>query len=220
MDQELTQRIRSRYEGQAGRRWRRIEEERPRGYLEQNIVIGRRRLHDHLLSWLAEEPHSRILDAGCGLGALASKMDAAGIAVTGIDLVPAFIDAARRRTAPDGPTFVVGNLVQQLAGMAESDPFDAVVLTEVLEDYDSEDRHELLKAVAQSGTPRLFLAFRSTGFGSGGLWKHLAADVGREISEIELLRGIHLTTPFRQRRQTKINVRNYRVHLSDLRRDA
>ena len=110
--------------------------------------------------------------------------------------------------------------MQRLAEDASSPPFDAVVLTEVLEDYDSGERYELLKAVAQSGTPRLYVAFRSTGFGPGGLWSHLAADHAREISEIELLRGIHLATPFRQRRQAKIQVRNYRVHLSDLRREA
>jgi len=220
VDQELTQRIRSYYEGDGGLRWRRIEEDRPRGYLEQNIVIGRRRIHDQLLSWLAEDPPSRVLDAGCGLGTLACGMHEAGISVTGVDLVPAFIDEARRRTGPGGPTFVVGDLQQLLAGDAGPAPFDAVVLTEVLEDYDSGERHELLKTIAQSGTPRLYLAFRSTGFGSGGLWKQLAVDDDRDISEIELLRGIHLATPLRQRRQAKIRVRNYRAHLSDLRRDA
>jgi SAM-dependent methyltransferase len=216
----IIQRIRSRYEGDAGRRWQRIDEERPKGYLEQNIVIGRRRLQDQLVSWLAEQGHRHVLDAGCGLGTLTAKIDEAGIAVTGIDLVPGFIHAARRRTEPDGPTFVVGDLVQRLADEAASPTFDAVVLTEVLEDYDREERHELLKAVTQSGTSRVYLAFRSSGLESGGLWSHLAADHDREVSEIELLRGIHLATPFRQRRQAKINVRNYRVHLSDLRREA
>ena len=131
-----------------------------------------------------------------------------------------FIETARRRTEPDGPTFVAGDFVQRLADDANSPAFDAVVLSEVLEDYDSGERFELLKAIARSGTPRLYVAFRSSGFGSGGLWSHLAVDRDREVSEIELLRGVHLATPYRQRRQAKINVRNYRVHLSDLRREA
>jgi len=148
-------------------------------------------------------------------------MHEAGISVTGVDLVPAFIDEARRKAGPGGPTFLVGDLRRLLA--VDADPaarFDAVVLTEVLEDYDSGERHELLREIAQSGTKRLYLAFRSTGFGSAGLWQHLAVDAERDISEIELLRGIHLATPFRQRRQAKIQVRNYRAHLSDLRRDG
>jgi 2-polyprenyl-3-methyl-5-hydroxy-6-metoxy-1,4-benzoquinol methylase len=218
VDQEITRRIREYYEGDGGLRWRRVEEDRPRGYLEHNLAIGRRQLHDQLLSWLAEESHGRVLDAGCGLGTLASRMHGTGIPVTGIDLVPAFIDEARRRTGTDGPTFVVGDLQRLLA--EEAAPFDAVVLTEVLEDYATEQRHELLKAIARSGAPRLYLAFRSTGFGSVGLWKRLGVDDDRDISEIELLRGIHLATPYRQRRQAKVRVRNYRAHLSDLRRDG
>lgn len=219
VDQEIINRIRERYEGEGGSRWRRIEEDRPRGYLEQNVVIGRRQLHDQLLSWLAEEPNRRVLDAGCGIGTLSLRMHEAGASVTAVDLVPTFIEEARRRTGNEGPTFVVGDLQRLLADEAVSAPFDAVVLTEVLEDYEDEARHELLKAIAESGTPRLYLAFRSTGFGSGGLWKRLPVDDDRDISEIELLRGIHLATPFRQRRQAKILVRNYRAHLSDLSRD-
>jgi 2-polyprenyl-3-methyl-5-hydroxy-6-metoxy-1,4-benzoquinol methylase len=220
VDQEIINRIRESYEGDGGPRWRRIEEDRPRGYLEQNLVIGRRQLHDQLLAWLIEEPGRSVLDAGCGLGTLTYRMQETGIFATGVDLVPAFIEEARRRTGSDGPTFVVGDLQRLLADEDGPAPFDAVVLTEVLEDYDPEQRHELLKAIAQSGTPRLYLAFRSTGFGSGGLWKRLSVDDDRDISEIELLRAIHLATPFRQRRQAKIRVRNYRAHLSDLRRDG
>jgi len=219
MKNEYTRRVRSLYEGDAGRRWQRIEEERPEGYLEQNTVIGRRRLHGQLLEWIGEGAHRRILDAGCGLGSLAGKMTEAGAVVTGVDLVPAFVEAARLKTGPDGPTFAAGDFVQQLDGNAETAPFDAVVVTEVLEDYDTSERHELLRAIAASGVPRLYLAFRSAGLGPGSLWKHVGGDDGREISEIELLRGIHLATPFRQRRQAKITVRNYRVHLSDLRRE-
>ena len=220
MEHEHTQRIRLLYDGAAGRRWRRIEEGRPEGYLEQNIVIGRRRLHEHLLEWLAEEPHRRILDAGCGLGTLAGKMAVAGAVVTGVDLVPDFIETARQKTGRDGPTFIAGDFLQQLEGEAQAAPFDAVVLTEVLEDYDTSERNELLKSIAMSGVPRLYLAFRSSGFGPGGFWKHLGGDEDRDISEIELLRGIHLATPLRQKRQAKINVRNYRVHLSDFRREG
>jgi predicted TPR repeat methyltransferase len=219
VNHELTQRIRLLYEGDSGLRWRRIEEERPESYLEQNIVIGRRRLREQMLSWLAEEQHQRILDAGCGLGTLAARMADTGAEITGVDLVPAFIEVARRRTGPNGPTFVAGDFLQQFDQDAETAPFDAVVLTEVLEDYGTAERHELLKAIAASGVPRLYLAFRSTGFGPAGFWKHVVGDEHRYISEIELLRGIHLATPFRQRRQAKINVRNYRVHLSDLRRE-
>lgn len=219
MKQDTPNRIRALYEGDAGQRWRRIERERPRGYLEQNIVIGRRRLQRRLLEWITEAAHRRILDAGCGLGSLAGKMAESAILVTGVDLVPAFIEAARSTAGPKGATFAVGDFVRQLEGTPETVGYDAVVLTEVLEDYEVGERHELLKAIAHSGVPRVYLAFRSTEVGSASLWKHVGGEKDRAISEIELLRGIHLATPFRQRRQARITVRNYRVLLSDLRRE-
>jgi SAM-dependent methyltransferase len=220
VDPEVIQRVRAHYEGEGGRRWRRIEEEHPRGYLEQNIVIGRRKLHDQLLAWLDEEGVRCVLDAGCGLGVLAEKMVRAGVSVTGVDLVPEFVDAARDRTGGDGSEFHAADLVRFLADGPDSPVFDAVVMTEVLEDYGEAERHELLNLVARSGTPRLLLAFHSSGPEGGDLWQRLPLGVERAIPEIELLRGIHLATPFRQRRFARIRVRNYRVHLSDLRRSA
>ncbi len=53
----------------------------------------------------------------------------------------------------------------------------------------------------------------------GGLWQRLTGTEARGIGEIELLRWIHLATPYRQTRQAKVRVRNYRAHLSELQRE-
>jgi SAM-dependent methyltransferase len=76
-----------------------------------------RTMHDHLLARLAPEAGERWLDLGCGAGAIAMRAAQAGANVTGLDLAPALIDAAKRRTAEQGLA------VEYHVGDCESTPF-------------------------------------------------------------------------------------------------
>ncbi|HEX7380785.1 MAG TPA: methyltransferase domain-containing protein [Nevskiaceae bacterium] len=53
-----------------------------------------------LLAWLAPAPGERILDLGCGDGALSAKLREAGAEVHGVDASPAMVAAARARNVP------------------------------------------------------------------------------------------------------------------------
>jgi SAM-dependent methyltransferase len=61
-----------------------------------------------------------VLDAGCGAGRLASRLAAAGLAVTGIDVSPALVAAARSRGLAAAR---VGDVLGDLGG-----PWDAILL--------------------------------------------------------------------------------------------
>lgn len=50
-----------------------------------------------VLAWLAPRPSERILDAGCGDGALTQRIAESGAIVTGVDLSASLLEAARRR---------------------------------------------------------------------------------------------------------------------------
>ena len=50
-----------------------------------------------VFDWLAPKPGERILDLGCGDGALTERIVAAGASVLGIDHSPSMLDAARER---------------------------------------------------------------------------------------------------------------------------
>jgi len=50
-----------------------------------------------VFDWLAPKPGERILDLGCGDGALTERLVAAGASVLGIDHSPSMLDAARER---------------------------------------------------------------------------------------------------------------------------
>jgi SAM-dependent methyltransferase len=73
-------------------------------------------------AWLAEllpPPPARILDAGCGEGALSRELADAGYAVTSIDADPAAVAAARSAGVP---------AVRADLASYDDKPFDAVVM--------------------------------------------------------------------------------------------
>ncbi len=66
----------------------------------------------------------RVLDAGCGSGALASALQAKGAQVTGFDASPAMVDLARDRLG-EGAAIQVANLAEPL-------PFDDAAFDDVV----------------------------------------------------------------------------------------
>jgi SAM-dependent methyltransferase len=59
-------------------------------------------IHDHLVARLAPGRDERWLDVGSGTGAVALRAARAGARVTGVDLSPVMIDAARRIAGGQG----------------------------------------------------------------------------------------------------------------------
>lgn len=85
-------------------------------------LAGEARLIDAMAA-----PHSRILDAGCGPGRVGAVLAQRGHQVVGVDADPALI-AAAAEDHPE-PKWVVADLAElRLAAIAESQPFDAVVV--------------------------------------------------------------------------------------------
>lgn len=85
-----------------------------------------------------------VLDVGCGTGELLSVLPE--VRYTGIDLNPAYIDAARKRFGARG-TFVVGDLRD--ASAVPDAGFDVVVCTGVLHHLGDAEVDALLAAVSR-----------------------------------------------------------------------
>jgi len=84
-------------------------------------LAGEARLVDALVP-----PASRILDAGCGPGRVGAVLAERGHQVTGVDVDPILIEAARQDHP--GSTWLVANLAElDLLGPGQ-EPFDAAVL--------------------------------------------------------------------------------------------
>jgi SAM-dependent methyltransferase len=83
-----------------------------------------------MLALLGEIGGKRVLDAGCGAGALAEAMVAGGAAVTGLELSRPMAELARARLG-DRATVHVGDLARPLAMFADGS-FDLVAASLVL----------------------------------------------------------------------------------------
>lgn len=92
--------------------------------VREQRIESRRLVTDRAIVAAVKEAAPRhVLDLGCGEGWLARALAAESIAVTGVDAVPALVEAARRQGG--GPFHVVA--YEQLAAGVPGGPFDAVV---------------------------------------------------------------------------------------------
>ena len=108
------------------------------------------RYHDFFVERVA--PGARVLDVGCGPGALAADLARGRDArVTGVDFDAAAIAAARRRFDDPRLTFRVGD-----ARALDDEHFDVVILSNVLEHLD--DRIDFLRDItARTGARHVLI---------------------------------------------------------------
>ena len=82
--------------------WERLTSDAPVSGIRATVRAGRDRMRNTILSWLpADMTGLRLLDAGCGTGALAVEAAQRGADVVAIDVAAGLIDIARDR-APGG----------------------------------------------------------------------------------------------------------------------
>ncbi|MDZ7813542.1 MAG: methyltransferase domain-containing protein [Ideonella sp.] len=82
--------------------WERLTSTDPVGRIRSSVRAGRDQMRATLLGWLPADMHGmRLLDAGCGTGALALESAQRGAQVLAIDLSPTLVDIARERLPAD-----------------------------------------------------------------------------------------------------------------------
>jgi magnesium-protoporphyrin O-methyltransferase len=116
--------------------------------IRATVRAGRDRMRATLLSWLpADLRGARLLDAGCGTGALAVEAARRGAWVTAIDLSPTLIDLARERAPRDLGAgridFIDGDMLDPSLGR-----FDHVVGMDSLIHYQAGDAVRVLAGLA------------------------------------------------------------------------
>lgn len=145
----------------AAHTWAHLTSDAPVGRIRATVRAGRERMRAMLLDWLPEDLHgARILDAGCGTGALAVELARRGAEVVAIDLSPTLIELAWERVAAHLDTFAHGGHIQFRSGDM-LDPalgrFDHVVAMDSLIHYETADAVRALEAWApRVGTSMLF----------------------------------------------------------------
>ncbi len=82
----------------AAKAWERLTSNAPLGRVRTSVRAGRDQMRHTLLSWLPQDMRGlRLLDAGCGTGALAVEAMARGAQVVAIDLSPTLVQLASER---------------------------------------------------------------------------------------------------------------------------
>src|SRR5580765_6157922 len=129
--------------------WARLTSDAPVGRVRATVRAGRDRMRATLLSWLPDDLRGvRLLDAGCGTGALAVEAAHRGASVLAIDLSPTLVNLARERR----PAIRNGGSIDFRAGDmldAGLGPFDYVVGMDSLIHYRTADAVRVLAGLAQ-----------------------------------------------------------------------
>lgn len=129
--------------------WERLTSDAPVGRIRATVRAGRDQMRATLLSWLpADLRGQRLLDAGCGTGALAIEAARRGAEVVAIDLSPTLVALARERLpaslGPGAIDFRSGDMLDAALGT-----FDHVVAMDSIIHYGTEDAMAALSLLAQ-----------------------------------------------------------------------
>ena len=142
--------------------WERLTSDAPVGRIRATVRAGRDQMRCTLLSWLpADLRGQRVLDAGCGTGALAVEAARRGAEVVAIDLSPTLVNLARDRL-PDGLAgsidFRSGDMLDAALGH-----FHHVVAMDSIIHYGTDDAVAALSRLAErtSGTINFTFAPRT-----------------------------------------------------------
>jgi magnesium-protoporphyrin O-methyltransferase len=139
--------------------WSRLTSDAPVGKIRATVRAGRTEMRDTLLAWLPADLHGRrLLDAGCGTGALAVEAARRGADVVAIDLSPTLVGLARERAPRDlgsgRVTFLVGDMLDASLGR-----FDHVVAMDSLIHYRAGDIVRVLAGLAGRANASMLLTF-------------------------------------------------------------
>jgi magnesium-protoporphyrin O-methyltransferase len=128
--------------------WKRLTSDAPVGRIRATVRAGRDQMRATLLDCLPQDLSGRrLLDAGCGTGALAIEAARRGAQVLAIDLSPTLVDLAHERAARDygrgHVEFRVGDMLDPALG-----DFDHVVAMDSLIHYRAADVVRVLAGLA------------------------------------------------------------------------
>jgi magnesium-protoporphyrin O-methyltransferase len=126
--------------------WKRLTSDAPVNSIRATVRAGRDEMRRTLLGWLPMDLHGvRVLDAGCGTGALAVEVAGRGAQVVAIDLSPTLVALAQERLPRQlDIEFRVGDMLDPSLGR-----FDYVVSMDSLIHYRPQDTAQVLEGLCQ-----------------------------------------------------------------------
>lgn len=138
--------------------WKRLTSDAPVGRIRATVRAGRDQMRATLLSWLPEDlSGARLLDAGCGTGALALEAARRGAQVLATDLSPTLVGLAAERLPEElreRVTFQVGDMSSPELG-----DHDYVVAMDSLIHYGLKDVLSVLGQMSSRASQSVLFTF-------------------------------------------------------------
>ncbi len=139
--------------------WARLTSDAPVSGIRATVRAGRDAMRRTLLAWLPDDLRGRrVLDAGCGTGALSVAAARRGAEVVAIDLSPTLVGLARERAPRDlgagSVEFRVGDMLDPTLGA-----FDHVVGMDSLIHYPARDMVAVVSHLAANTRHSLLFTF-------------------------------------------------------------
>ena len=139
--------------------WEQLTSDAPVGRIRTTVRAGRTKMRGTLLSWLPEDLRGqRVLDAGCGTGALAVEAARRGADVVAVDLSPKLVELARQRMPV---SFAHGSLDFRSGDMLDTNlgHFDHVVAMDSVIHYETKDAVAALSRLAERTSTSIAFTF-------------------------------------------------------------
>lgn len=139
--------------------WAKLTSNAPVSRIRRTVREGRDQMRSTLLSWLpADISGRRILDAGCGTGALATEAARRGAHVVAVDISPKLVELASRRSAEElkreAVDFRVGDMLDPALGR-----FDHVIAMDSLIHYKAGDIANAIELLAERTRASILFTF-------------------------------------------------------------
>jgi magnesium-protoporphyrin O-methyltransferase len=142
----------------AAKTWERLTSDAPVSGIRATVRAGRDAMRATLLSWLPDDmTGQRLLDAGCGTGALAVEAAKRGADVVAVDLSPNLVDVARERM----PHNLSGAIKWHAGDMLDENfgRFDHVVAMDSVIHYEAGDKVGALARLAERADCQVLFTF-------------------------------------------------------------
>lgn len=141
-------RVEGYFDGTATKVWERLTSDAPVSRVRQTVREGRDRMRELMLSRLPGDLRgARVLDAGCGTGAMTAELAARGADVLAVDISPRLVAIAEARL-PEAlrphVTFASGDMT-----CASHGRFDHVIAMDSLIYYDAADIGRVLDGLGE-----------------------------------------------------------------------
>jgi magnesium-protoporphyrin O-methyltransferase len=139
--------------------WSRLTSDVPIGRIRATVRAGRDEMRQALLSWLPQDLRgARLLDAGCGTGALSIDAARRGADVVAVDISPTLIQIASGRLpadiSPRAVRFIAGDMLDPTLGK-----FDFVVAMDSVIHYRPTDVMRIFGSLAMRTLHALLVTF-------------------------------------------------------------